>query len=183
MCLCGPRNVSGRGKPSSWNEDIVYAADENGNGDAKTAQRRSVKRRQREPANAKLRNKRTKEPSRKRRGRECGRDEKSGQYRWADQRKMFVTTDECGKLKMLPLRTCAKQHDDEVDSVANANPQPSQAQLFLPQVDVPPPPRDSHRQSRWCLVGSFYTMIPVIRSLALPFNRLRNTFKTRRTPF
>ena len=53
---------------------------------------------------------------------------------------MFVTTDENGKLKMLPIRTWAKQHDDEVDSVANANPQPPQAQLPLPQMDVPPPP-------------------------------------------
>ena len=37
------------------NEDVVHA-DENGNGDAKTAQRRSVRRRQSESADAKLRN-------------------------------------------------------------------------------------------------------------------------------
>ena len=117
------------------NEDIVNAADEDGNGDAKTAQRRSVKRPQRELANAKLRKKRTKQLSRKRSG-ESGRDEISGQYQQADKRKMFVN----GKLKMLPLRTWAKQHDDEVDSVANANPQPPQAQLPFPQIDVPPPP-------------------------------------------
>ena len=41
---------------------------------------------------------------------------------------------------MLPLRTWAKQHDDEVDSFANANLQPPQAQLPLPQVGFPPPP-------------------------------------------
>ena len=117
------------------NEDIVHAVDDNGNGDAKTSQRGSIKRRQTEPANAKLRNQRTKQLSRKRSG-ESGRDEISGQYQQADKRKIFVN----GKLKMLPLRTWAKQHDDEVDSVANANPQPPQAQLPFPQIDVPPPP-------------------------------------------
>jgi len=55
---------------------------------------------------------------------------------------MFVTTDAKGNLKMFPLRTRAKQHEDEVGSSANANPQPPQPQLPLPQVEVTsPPPR------------------------------------------
>ena len=58
------------------NEDVVHA-DENGNGDAKTAQRRSVRRRQSESANAKLRNNRPKEPSREKK-RRCVRDDKGG---------------------------------------------------------------------------------------------------------
>ena len=124
------------------NEDIVHAADENGNGDAKTAQRRSAKRQQKYPTNANCAI--TGRPSRKKKGErvgESGRDEKRGQYRRDDKRTMPVTTtDENGKLKMLPLRTWAKQHDEEVDSVANVNPQPPQAQLPLPQIDIPPPP-------------------------------------------
>ena len=38
---------------------------------------------------------------------------------------------------MLPHRTQAKQHDDEVDSSANANPRLPQAQFSLPQVANP----------------------------------------------
>ena len=47
------------------NEDTVHVADEHGNGDEETAQKRPVKRRKSESANAKPRTKRTKEPSRK----------------------------------------------------------------------------------------------------------------------
>ena len=50
---------------------------------------------------------------------------------------MFVTTDENGRLEMLPLQRQAKQHDDDVDSSANANPQPPQAQFSLPQAADP----------------------------------------------
>ena len=35
--------------------------------------------------------------------------------------KMLVTTDENGRLKMLSLRSRARQHDDEADSSANTN--------------------------------------------------------------
>jgi len=52
---------------------------------------------------------------------------------------MFVT-DAKGNLKMFPLWTRAKRHDDEVGLFANANPQPPQPQLPLPQVEVPSPP-------------------------------------------
>ena len=50
------------------NEDAVHAADGNGNGDAKVAQKRQLKRRKIESANARPRTKWTKEPSRKRMG-------------------------------------------------------------------------------------------------------------------
>ena len=124
------------------NEDTVYASDENGDGDAKTAQKRPVKRRKSESANAKPRTKRTKEPSRKRKG--VGVEEMTNVASIDEpiREKMFVTTDENGKLKMLPLRARAKQQDDGLDSSANANPQPPQARFPLPQVEVPsPPPR------------------------------------------
>ena len=42
-----------------------------------------------------------------------------------------------GGLKMLPLRTQPKQHGDEVDLSANANPQPLQAQFSVPQAADP----------------------------------------------
>jgi len=86
---------------------------------------------------------------------------------------MFVTTDAKGNLKMFPLRTRAKRHDDEVGSSANANPQPPQPHLPLLQVEGSSPPHGSRRRSRWSLVGFFHTPIPVIRSLALPRSRLR----------
>ena len=47
-------------------KDIVHAADGNGNGDAKTTQKRPVKRGNCESANAKPRTKRAKAPSKKR---------------------------------------------------------------------------------------------------------------------
>ena len=41
-------------------------------------------------------------------------------------------------------------------------------------------PRGHRRRNRWFLVGSFHTPVPVIRSIALPPNRLRDTLRTRR---
>ena len=58
--------------------------------------------------------------------------------------KMFVTTDEQGKLKMLPVRTRATQRDEEPGVSANANVQLSETRPPppLPQAEVPsPPPR------------------------------------------
>jgi hypothetical protein len=124
------------------NEDTVCSADGGSNGDAKAAQKGPVKRRKSESANAKPRTKRTKEPSRKKKGAGAEETTKVTNIDEPIREKMFVTTDEKGRLKMLPLRTRAKQHDDEVGSSANANPQPPQAQLLLSQVEVPsPPPR------------------------------------------
>ena len=54
--------------------------------------------------------------------------------------KMFVTTDENGRLKMLPLRAQAIQHDHEIDPSANVNLHLSQTRLPLPHVDDPSPP-------------------------------------------
>ena len=51
--------------------------------------------------------------------------------------KMVVTTNENGRLKMLSLWPRARQHDDEVDSSVNANPQLPQARILLPQVADP----------------------------------------------
>ena len=138
-----PRNVSGRGKPSSSTKISCMLQTRTGMG------------MRRRPRGGQQRGNRSTppmqncaingRPSRKKKGErvgESGRDEKRGQYRRDDKRTMLVTTDENGKLKMLPLRTWAKQHDEEVDSVANVNPQPPQAQLPLPQTDIPlPPPR------------------------------------------
>ena len=49
-------------------EDTVHAADGHGNGDAKAAQKRPVKRRKSESANAIPRTKRMKDPNRKTKG-------------------------------------------------------------------------------------------------------------------
>ncbi len=81
---------------------------------------------------------------------------------------------------MLPLRARIKKHDAEVDSSENANPQPPHVQLPLPRVDVLSSPCDPRRRSRWSLVGPFHTPMPVIHSLALLLNHLRDTSRTRR---
>ena len=78
---------------------------------------------------------------------------------------------------MLPPRARAKQHDEEVGSSANTNPQSPQAQFPLPRWKF------HHLPSQWSLVGSFHTPIPLIYSLAPPLNRLREAFRTRRIPF
>jgi len=118
-------------------EDSVHAVDGDGDGDAKGAWKRSGKERKVESADAKPHpTKRMKEPSRKQKG---VRPEETTE---PIREKMFVTTDENGKLKMLPLRIRATQHDEEVGLSANANPRPSQAQAPPPKADVPsPPPR------------------------------------------
>jgi hypothetical protein len=123
-------------------EDTVCAADGSSSGNPKAAQKGPVKRRKSESANAKPRTKRAKEPSRKKKG--VGAEETTTKVTSIDEpirEKMFVTTDEKGRLKMLPLRTRAKQHDHEVGLSANANPPPPRAQLLLSQVEVPSPPQ------------------------------------------
>ena len=57
-----------KGKAIVINEGIVHAADGDGNGNAKVAQKRPVQRRKSECANAKPRTKLMKEPSRKKKG-------------------------------------------------------------------------------------------------------------------
>ena len=117
------------------NEDTVHGVDGDGNGDAKAAQKRPVKRRKSESADAKPR-------TRKKKGVRVGETTKVTSSDDPIRERMVVTTDEKGELKMIPLRTRAKQHDHQVGSSANANLQPSQAHLPLPQVEVPsPPPR------------------------------------------
>ena len=89
---------------------------------------------------------------------------------------MFVTTHEIERLKMLPLRAQAIQHNHEVDPSANANLCLPQAQLPLLHVDDPLPPL-------WPLIGSFHTLMPVIPLLTLPLDSLRGTFRMCRIPF
>ena len=86
-------------------------------------------------------------------------------------------------------RTWAKQHDDEVDSVANANPQPPWAQLPLPQVDVPPPPPRPPQAKpimpRWTLLhdDTSYSLIsPSIQPLAGHIQTASNTLLEPRVP-
>ena len=57
-----------KGNVVAIDEGIVHAADGNGNSDAKVAQKRPVKKRKSECANAKPRTKRMTEPSRKKKG-------------------------------------------------------------------------------------------------------------------
>ena len=117
------------------NEDTVNGVDGDSHGDAKVAQKRPVKRRKSETADAKPR-------TRKKKGVRVGETTKVTSSDDPIRERMIVTTDEKGELKMIPLRTRAKQHDHQVDLSANANPQPPQAQLLLSQVEVPsPPPR------------------------------------------
>ena len=78
------------------NEDTVHAVDENGNGDAKTAQNRPIKRRKGESANAKPRTTQTKEPSKKKKGVGVEETTKGDTNDEPIREKMFVTTDENG---------------------------------------------------------------------------------------
>ena len=102
---------------------------------------------------------------------------------------MLATTNETGGLKMLPLRTRAEQHDDEVDSSANANPQPLQAQFPLPQEEVPSPPRRTPQAKlmgpRWSLPHSntVYTLVgPATQPLAGHIQNASNTLPEPRVP-
>ena len=53
---------------------------------------------------------------------------------------MFLMTDEKREAKMLPLRVRTRQHDSEVDSSADVNPQPPQVQFPLPNGASPAGP-------------------------------------------
>jgi len=112
------------------NDDPVHTVDGDKDGDAKVAQKRPVKKQKSESADAKPRTKRAKDPSRKKK-----------EMRVEETTKV-ACIDEPIRENMFPLRTRAKQHDDEVGSSANASLQLPQSQLPLPRVEVPsPPPR------------------------------------------
>ena len=103
--------------------------------------------------------------------------------------KMFVTTDETGRLKMLPLRTRAGQHDDEVDSSTNATPQSLQAQFPLPKAEVPSPPRRTPQAKsiapRWTLPQSDtgHTLVgPATQPLVGHIQTASNTLPGPRAP-
>ena len=70
-------------------------------------------------------------------GGECGRGDNGGWYRQADKRTMFVTI----RMESLKCRTWARQHDDEVDSFASANPQPPQLHFLFCRRAFPRLPR------------------------------------------
>ena len=84
-------------------------------------------------ANAKPRTVRMKEPSRQKKGVRLEETTKMPSIDEPIGEKMFATTDKNGRFKMFPLRTQARQYDDEVDSFAKANPQLPRAQFPLHQ--------------------------------------------------
>ena len=88
------------------NDDPVHTVDGDKDGDAKVAQKRPVKKQKSESADAKPRTKRAKDPSRKKK-----------EVRVEETTKV-ACIDEPIREKMFPLRTRAKQHDDEVCSSA-----------------------------------------------------------------
>ena len=139
------------------NEDAAYGAD--GNGDM--GGKRAGKRHKGEPA--KPRAKRTKEASGKRKGARV--EETAGEDRVEEPMKerMFVTTDEQGRLKMLPVRARATQHDEAPGASANANVQLSEPQPPppLPQADLPSPPPRPPPAKPMVPVGSFRTPRPI----------------------
>ena len=102
------------------NEDTAHGAD--GNGDM--CGKRSGKRDKSE--SAKPRAKRTKEASGNKKGAKVEETPKEVRVEEPIKTKIFVTTDEQGRLKMLPVRARATQHDEESSSSANANLQPSE---------------------------------------------------------
>ena len=67
-CVCQSRKGEQKGKAVLINEDTVHSADGNGTGDAKVARKRLVRRPKSESANAVLRTKRMKDPSRNKKG-------------------------------------------------------------------------------------------------------------------
>ena len=67
-CLFQSRKGKRRGKTAAINEDTVRAADGNGDGDAKVAQQRPVKRRKSDSANVIPRTQRMKDASREKKG-------------------------------------------------------------------------------------------------------------------
>lgn len=74
-----------------------------------------------------------KEPSRQKKGVRLEETTKMPSIDEPIGEKMFATTDKNGRFKMFPLRTQARQYDDEVDSFAKANPQLPRAQFPLHQ--------------------------------------------------
>ena len=120
------------------NEDAAYGAD--GHGDM--GEKRAGKRHKGDPARP--RTKRTKEASGKRKGAKGEEMAREDRGEGPVKEKMFVTTDEQGRLKMLPVRARPTQLDEEPGASANANVQLSetQPQPLLAQAEVPsPPPR------------------------------------------
>ena len=102
--------------------------------------KRSGKRHKGEPA--KPRAKRTKERSGKRKGAKGEEMAKEDRVEEPMKERMFVTTDEQSRLKVLPVRARATQHNKESGASANANHQLYEIQSPLHQAEVPsPPPR------------------------------------------
>ena len=131
-----PTKSRQRKRKVAIDEDTVPVTDRNGNEDsgADMGGKKPMKRQKAE--SAKPRAKRTKELATKKNGVRV-EETTEGSIEEPVRERMFVTTDETGRLKMLPVRTRVTQHDEEVGSSANSSLQLSQIQLLpLPQVDV-----------------------------------------------
>ena len=163
----------------------MHAADENENGDAKTTQNKPVERRKSESGNAKPRATWTKELSGKRKGVGMEETTRGATIDKPIRETMFVTTDEniMGGLKcsLFGLELC------------NTMTKSTRLQILIlgylrlnslfRRWTILRHPRGPRRRSKWSLVRSFHTPIPVIRSLALLLNGLRGAFRTRGIPF
>ena len=157
------------------NEDTAYGAD--GNGDM--GGERSGKRHKGEPA--KPRAKQAEEGSGKKKGAKREETAKEDRVEESIKEKMFVTTDEQGRLKMLPVQARATQHSKEPGASANANLRLFEIQPPLPQAEVPSPPPRPHLQSRWSPVGSFRRPIPISILLSHLSDTVRARHPTRNT--
>ena len=112
---------------------------------------------------ARPRTKRTKEASGKRKGAKGEEMAREDRGEGPVKEKMFVTTDEQGRLKMLPVRARTTQLDEEPGASANANVQlsgtqprpPLAQQRFRPLLHVP------RLRSPWSPVGSSRTPTPI----------------------
>ena len=89
--------------------------------------------------------------------------------------KMFVTTDEQGRLKMLPVRARATRHDEEPGASANANLQLSEIQPSRAQAEVPSPPLHPPPAMPMVPVGSGRTSI----STAILLSNVSDTLRAR----
>jgi hypothetical protein len=130
-------------KPVGTDHDTVRVADGNKKGNstatATAGGKKPGKRQKGGPAKPRA--------SRRKRGASVGETtkEEEGSVDGPKKEKMFVTTDESGRLKMLPVRARAAHHghghgEEVSSSSANASLQPPPVQLPTPQADVPSPP-------------------------------------------
>jgi hypothetical protein len=156
FCASPTKSHQRKRKAVVIDEDTAHVANGTKNGDGNTAHvsgKRPGKRRKSEPskpAKPRASAKRTKEPSRRKRGakakEEGGGADEPVRERW------FATTDERGRLKMLPLRTRATQQDKKVGSSANAHPQlpplpPPRLKPITPRRILPQPAAEHPRHS------------------------------------